>query len=101
MVVSKREWGHSEFSIGPLRKVVWIGHKGSTLGCKDFERTGEMNHQTCQPTANKTATSEHLKVMENSLLNYVLYNERERKEEAHHGSNTVRSPALYVPDRTW
>ena len=60
-----------------------------------------MNRQMCQPIANKTAMSEDLKVMERSLPNYLLYNDGERKEEAHHGSNTMRSPALYVSGRTW
>ena len=60
-----------------------------------------MNRQRCQSIANKTATSEHLRVMECSLPNCIQYNEGERKEEALYSSNTMRSPALYMSGRTW
>lgn len=59
-----------------------------------------MDPQMCKTIANKAATSEHLRVMESGLPNYLLCNDRDRKEEAHHGSNTMRSPALYVSGRT-
>jgi hypothetical protein len=38
--------------------------------------------------------------MESSLAIYLLCNDRERKEEAHHGGKTMREPALYVFGRT-
>ena len=39
-------------------------------------------------------------LMESGLPIYLLSNDRERKEEAHHGSKTMRSTALYVSGRT-
>jgi len=38
--------------------------------------------------------------MESSLSIYFLCNERERKEEAHHGGKTMRESSLYVSGRT-
>ena len=38
--------------------------------------------------------------MESGLPNYLLCNDRERKEETHHGGKTMREPALYVSGRT-
>jgi hypothetical protein len=38
--------------------------------------------------------------MESSLSIYFQYNDRERKEEAHHGGKTMRESALYVSGRT-
>ena len=38
--------------------------------------------------------------MESSLPIYLLCNDRERKEEAHHGGKIMREPALYLYGRT-
>ena len=38
--------------------------------------------------------------MESGLPNYLLCNDRERKEEAHDGGKIMREPALYVSGRT-